>query len=74
VFTIATESQIAEAAELSELVRSSEVPLLSVAAMWCEQNDFFSESIEAYRRRWLKQPFDGPAFCGPCHSTQGLFL
>jgi hypothetical protein len=56
MFTVATEEQIAQVAQLQQLAAESETAYVALAAVWFEEHDFMEQAIAAYERLVALQP------------------
>jgi hypothetical protein len=61
-FTVATEERAARASELRALAAGSDVPYLTLAAAWLEENNFVPEAVAAYERLVALRPGTAPYY------------
>jgi tetratricopeptide (TPR) repeat protein len=61
-FTVATEERAARANELRALAAGSDVPYLTLAAAWFEENNFLPEAVAAYERLVALRPATAPYY------------
>jgi hypothetical protein len=61
-FTVATEERAARASELRALAAGTDVPYLTLAAAWFEENNFVPEAVAAYERLVALRPNAAPYY------------